>query len=336
LIGCERKSALEQAAEAERDEDDARVQHVYAKLPPTAEVPPGVPKALWADVGWFPESTYELTSIRRELAFVNWLRDTLNVEMPDCASMADGIDRYYMVRTGEPSPTQTLVFYGTVDRVRVEACVRRFATFMGGAEVRTDGELLIIGSARAGRNAPQSRSRDELDQQVVAWVQAKHETVVILAPSYRRAREFLEPTATLVNNVGMVGLLREPPFDGDNLMLGLEDHGSVLLGIPSTGFKYRLAVSGPTKSMNVAGKLLFASESEATKAEAGAQLIARELADLGIEVEVHGSHVEQHALNFDVSIPLEWAVEPDKAKAVLDMLERRRVDAGLGSASRAP
>jgi hypothetical protein len=319
-IGCERKSALEQAAE--QDEIDAPVQHVYAKLPGAAEVPPGISKALWADVGWFPGSTYELTSIRSDLAFVNWLRDSLREGTPDCADVADGIDRYYMVRAGEPSESQTLVFYGTVDRLRVEACARRFGASMEFSDIRTDGAMLLIGSGP--------------EQQVVAWAQRNGETIVIYAPSYAHAREFLEPPTTLVSNVAMVALLREPPLEGENLTLGLEDQGSVLLGVPSTGFKYDMKLVLPSKRMSFAGKLLFASEPEATKAGASAQSIARELADVGVEVEVRKTQVDQRALIFDFSIPTEWMADPNKAKAVRDMIERRRAVAGLGSAPQTP
>lgn len=318
-VGCtEHESNL---AKSDASPSQPSAPEVLAAIPPVAAAPSGVPVDLWADIGWFPATTMAITGYPRgsTLHFVEWLRGNLEGEMPECAQRLDGINRYYMVADeahvlGE-NKTQTLVFYGSLDRDEFEECAKQFAVTLGGAEITRAGPLTIIGAESSA---------------YVAWARHGGETVVIYDETRERLETFLSAASRLEGHPEIVELLRRWSFDARVWSVSRADLGTVTVGVTSTGhaFATELPDAGTKAPLRFIGKLFFSTAAEAQAAAAGAEQLRRELVEAAVGVS-GSAQAEADALRFDITTMLPSGLTEEQMQRVLELLERRRSDAGL-------
>jgi hypothetical protein len=318
-VGCtEHESKL---AKSDGSPSQASAPELLAAIPAVAAAPSGVPVELWSDIAWFPASTMAITGYPRgsTLHFVEWLRDSLEGELSECAKRLDGINRYYMVGDeahvlGENN-SQTLVFYGSLDRDEFEECAKKFALTLGGAQITRAGPLTILGAE---------------SPTYVAWARHGDETVVIYDDTRERLETFLSAAPRLEANPELVELLRRWSFDARVWSVSRADLGTVTVGVKSTGhaFATELPDAGTKVPLRFLGKLFFSTAAEAQAAAAGAEQLRRELVEAAVEVS-GSAQAEANALRYEITTMLPSGLTEAQMQRVLELLEQRRKDAGL-------
>jgi hypothetical protein len=318
-FACERggsKSNLEKMAEAEEVETEARAALEFVSLPDASSPPTGVDASLWSDVGWFPAGIVGISPMREQLPFVDWLRGNLEAYGVDCLSVIDGIERYYMVEHPD-GPGQTLVFYGTIDRMRIEDCVRSTLANVPPTASRipvvTEGAVTRIGEAE--------------NAHFIGWVKRGDEVVAIYDTSRQHMDAMLARGDTLAANAGLVELLRDPP-KGSLTSMSLKDFGSVFLQVPSVGYSFALTFAAP---IEVRATMYFADEATASRASAETDSLIEELETAGLGAgALVNEGTEGSRLRLRLMLDFELMNDPEtKLRPVLEVISKRRVKAGL-------
>lgn len=224
-------------------------------LPVVAPAPVGIDAALWRDIGWFPADAIDVSGMvgHQEQFLARWFEARIATEFAACAPLAASVERTYMVlQDGRKLPAT--VIFGTMTREQERACMRVALPALGLSGVQHDDVTLL------------SRAQELVVR--VGWFRRPDGGAVLV----------LEGDGPLEGwaRGGPLGpeiaaLLGETDRSLGVWSAGLRDAGSVLAGVPSSGYTLALALPTARAGSGFSARLAlrFTSASAVAPAEAG-------------------------------------------------------------------
>lgn len=264
----EKTSRLEQASQAQQAAAERDRPPPPPLRPHTAALPPapaGIDPTLWRDIGWFPADTVDVAAFitPQWQSLVRWLEQQLVADFPACGPLLAGARRTYMAHQGADR-VATNVLYGSMTREQERACMDVALKALSTAGVQ-DGDLTTL-------------TTPEGDQARLAWFTRGDETVVLLEGDSPIAG-WISPAGSLADNPELVRLIADVDKDAAVWTVGLQDLGTALTGVASTGYMLTLApqTEGGKPGIRGQARLLYRSHEDAFAAERGAAELMQKL-----------------------------------------------------------
>lgn len=201
----------------------------------TTAPPDGVAPELWAEVAWFPADVVDITELTRSERMVPMIEFVRNLgrasKWPTCAfEHLAKVDHYYMV-TRRDRKTDTLVFFGDIDRAAFENCARTVVARKAlNGSVETRGPITVLSAL--GKHA------------YLGWVDIGgrkatiYDTTQAPVDALMGAVKRIDPTHPLARPLAAANR------KADQWVAGTTDIGSQYFGVPATGYSLEMSFRG--------------------------------------------------------------------------------------------